>query len=72
MGNNVRVWDKHANFIVNEGNATSEDVLDLMLKMYTLVKEKFTIELTPEIVFIGDKSKNEEEICKILYKKTRK
>lgn len=71
-GNNVRVWDNHANFIVNEGNASSCDVLELMLKMYTAVKENFTIELTPEIVFIGNKTEKEEEICNILYKKTQK
>lgn len=69
---NVRVWDNHANFIVNKGNATSEDVLDLMFKMYNSVKDNFTIELAPEIIFIGDKTKKEEEICKIIYKKTQR
>lgn len=69
---NVKVWDNHANFIVNKGNATSEDVLELMVKMYNTVKEKFTIELEPEIVFIGDKTKKEDELCKIIYKKIRK
>ena len=69
---NVKVWDNHANFIINKGNATSEDVLELMAKMHNAVKEKFTIELQPEIVFIGDKTKKEEELCKILYKKTQK
>ena len=71
-GNNVEVWKNHANFIVNTGNATSQDILDMMFKMYTLVKDTFTIELTPEIVFIGDKNKEEEKICNILYKKTQK
>ena len=69
---NVRVWDNHANFIVNKGNATSEDILDLMFKMYNSVKDNFTIELAPEIIFIGDKTKKEEEICKIIYKKTQR
>ena len=64
----VRVWDKHANFIVNKGNATSEDVLELMVKMYQAVKDIYTIELKPEIIFIGDKTKKEEELCNILYK----
>ena len=68
----AKVWDTHANFIVNTGNATSEDILDLMLKMYTSVKEMFTIELVPEIIYIGEKNKKEEEICKILYPKNRK
>ena len=69
---NVEVWSKHANFIVNKGTASSEDVLELMVKMFETVKERFTIELVPEIIFIGNKSKKEEELCKILYKKTQK
>lgn len=62
------VWENHANFIVNDKNATSEDVLELMLKMYNEVKNKYTLELIPEIKFFGIKSKREEEICNILYK----
>ena len=68
----VKVWDKHANFIVNKGSATSEDVLDLMAKMFTAVKENYKIELIPEIIFIGDKTTKEEELCKILYQKIQK
>ena len=68
----VKVWDKHANFIVNKGNATSEDVLELMAKMFTAVKENYKIELIPEIIFIGDKTTKEEELCKILYQKIQK
>ncbi len=68
----VKVWDKHANFIVNKGNATSEDVLELMSKMFTAVKENYRIELTPEIIFIGDKTQKEEELCKMLYQKNQK
>lgn len=69
---NAKVWNNHANFIINKGNATSEDILELMVKMHNAVKEKFTIELTPEIIFIGDKTKKEENLCKILYKKMQK
>lgn len=69
---NVKVWEKHANFIVNTGNATSEDILELIYKMYTTVKDTYTIELEPEIRFIGKKNKREEEICKQIYKKTQK
>ena len=72
FNNHAKIWENHANFIVNTGNATSEDILDLMLQMYTAVKEKFTIELTPEIIFIGNKTKKEEEICKIIYPKIQK
>ena len=69
---NVKVWQKHANFIVNTGNATSENVLELIFKMYETVKNTYTIELEPEIKFVGKKNKREEEICKQIYKKTLK
>ena len=68
----VKIWDKHANFIVNKGGASSEDVLEIMVKMFTAVKEKYRIELQPEIIFIGDKTKKEEELCKIIYQKKQK
>lgn len=68
----VAVWQKHANFIINKGEATSEDVLELMLLMQRKVKSAYTIELTPEIRFIGDMNKHEEEICQELYKKIQK
>lgn len=69
---NVEVWQKHANFITNKGGATSEEVLLMMYEMYKLVKDAYTIELEPEIIFVGKKNKKEEELCKILYKKIQK
>jgi UDP-N-acetylmuramate dehydrogenase len=66
--NGVRVWEKHANFIVNTENGTSEDILELIYKMYKKVKEMYTIELEPEIRYIGKKTKREDEICKQIYK----
>ena len=69
---NVMVWNRHANFIVNKGNASSEDVLNMMFKMFTAVKNNYTIELKPEIIFLGDKTGKEEELCQILYQKTQK
>ena len=64
----VKVWDKHANFLINKGNATSLDILEMMVKMQKAVKDTYTIDLTPEIIFIGDKTEKEEELCNILYK----
>lgn len=64
----AKVWENHANFIINKGEATSTDVLELMLKMYKEVKNKYTVELRPEVKFFGEKSKREVEICNILYK----
>lgn len=65
----VRVWEGHANFIVNDNNGTSCDVLELMYKMYQLVKDKYNIELEPEIKFLGGKNQRENELWKILNKK---
>ena len=63
----AKVWENHANFIVNDGNATSTDVLKLMCEMKKRVKEKFNITLIPEICFLGHKNKEEEKLCQILY-----
>ena len=62
----AKVWENHANFIVNKGDATSEDILTLMVMMYNAVKNQYTIELKPEIIFLGDKTEKEEELWNIL------
>lgn len=51
----VKVWENHANFIVNHNDGTSQDVINLMREMQKRVKEKFDIELIPEIRFLGEK-----------------
>lgn len=50
----VKVWENHANFIVNHNDGTSKDVISLMREMQKRVKEKFDIELKPEIRFLGE------------------
>lgn len=65
----ARVWENHANFIINDGSATSLDVLRLMFEMHKMVKEKYNIELKPEVRFLGGNNEEEVEICKILYQK---
>lgn len=62
----VRVWENHANFIINDGNGTSLDVLRLMNEMYSKVKEMFNIELKPEVRFLGGNNEEEVMICKKL------
>ena len=64
----AKVWDNHANFIINKGGATSEDILTLMVMMYNAVKSQYTIELIPEIIYVGDKNNKEEELWNILYR----
>lgn len=67
--NNAKVWQNHANFIINENSATSEDILNLMLLMYNKVSETYQIKLKPEVIYIGNNSKEEENIWKILNQK---
>lgn len=62
----AKVYDKHANFIINYDNASSKDVLTLMNKMCSKVKEKYTIELRPEIKYIGDENTEEYGLWKQL------
>ena len=44
----------HANFFVNEKEATAEDVRRLMARAWHVVKEKYDVELEPEVELIGD------------------
>ena len=46
------VSEKHANFIINDGSATSEDVLQLIDMIRTQVFKRFNIELELEIVVL--------------------
>lgn len=43
----------HANFIENIGGATSEQIVRLMDKAAAMVKDRFGIDLEPEVEFIG-------------------
>lgn len=63
----ARVFERHANFIVNINDATSTDVLELMNMMFEGVKEKYDIELKPEVRFFGIKSEKEIALCKKLF-----
>ncbi len=45
---------KHSNFIVNNGEASAENVLDLIEHVQEVVKEKTGIELEREIIVVGD------------------
>ena len=56
------IFENHANFILNKENATSSDVINLMYKMYTKVKDKYTIQLKPEIIYIGNQGTKEHQL----------
>lgn len=47
------VSKKHAGFVVNTGNATAKDVLELIKYVQKVVYEKFNINIEPEIEIIG-------------------
>lgn len=49
----AQISTKHANFIVNLGNAKARDVIDLMVETRRRVREETGIELRPEIHFWG-------------------
>lgn len=50
------VSTEHANFIVNNGNATETDFLELAIKIKRIVFEKTGIYLQPEVEFANDLS----------------
>lgn len=53
----AQVSEKHANFIVNAGNATAQDIEDLINEVRATVLQQTGIELHPEVRIVGEKSK---------------
>ena len=49
----AHIFEKHANIIVAGSACTAADVHQLAEKMTAAVKEKFNIQLTPEVRFLG-------------------
>ncbi len=62
----VHVWENHANFIINDNDGTSLDVLLLMDKMSSVVEAEYGIKLIPEVRYLGGNNKIEEELCEKL------
>ena len=50
--NHVGVWDKQALVLVHYGGGKPQEILDLMKKIQDSVKEKFEIEIKPEVNII--------------------
>ena len=59
----AQISERHANFILNLGGATAEDVLQLMKIARSKVLEKFGISLEPEVKLIGFS----EQACRQVY-----
>ena len=49
----ARFSEKHANFVENTGAATTADVVALMAEGRRRVRERFGVELEPEVQFLG-------------------
>lgn len=47
------VSEKHANFIVNNGNATATDIETLMIYVQDYVEQRYGIRLQPEVCIVG-------------------
>ncbi|MCA9807297.1 MAG: UDP-N-acetylmuramate dehydrogenase [Cyanobacteria bacterium HKST-UBA06] len=58
----ARISELHANFIVNDGSATSTDVLRLMLKMKTAIEAHYPFKVYPENRFVGQPSDEEARL----------
>jgi len=51
----AEVSTKHGGFIINTGNARADDVLDLIKWIQKAAKEKFGVDLHPEIRIVGER-----------------
>lgn len=49
----AKVSEKHCGFVINKNQATATDILDVMKEVEKRVKEKFGVELEPEVIFLG-------------------
>ena len=50
----AQISEVHANFIINLGSATAQNVLDLIHLVQQTVKDQLHLDLEPEISFIGE------------------
>ena len=50
----ARVSSKHANFVENTGNATAEDVRQLVAQLQERAMDRFGVALEPEIEMVGE------------------
>ncbi|MCC6643236.1 UDP-N-acetylmuramate dehydrogenase [Candidatus Peregrinibacteria bacterium] len=58
------ISEKHGNFLMNDGNATMLDVLELCLEIQKAVWEKFEVKLQREVALVGEHGYIEDEFAK--------
>ena len=56
----AHISEKHANFFVNDGDASAEDVRALIAEAWNAVRERFAIDLELEVELVGDWRFDEE------------
>ena len=59
----AKISEKHANFFINDGDATSKDMLMLIKKAHKDVKDKFNVNLSLEVKLMGFNEKEIEGLC---------
>jgi len=52
----ARISDVHANFMINDGHATSRDMLELIRTAQSEVETRFGIRLEPEVRIVGEET----------------
>ena len=50
----AQISEKHCGFVINKGNATATEISTLMKNVTQIVKEKFGVELEPEVILLGE------------------
>jgi UDP-N-acetylmuramate dehydrogenase len=55
----AEISSKHANFILNKGNATAKNILDLIAVIKSTVKEQFGVTLECEVIILGNSRENQ-------------
>ena len=59
----AKISEKHANFFINDGDASSRDMLMLIKKAHKEVKDKFNVNLSLEVKLMGFDEKEIEGLC---------
>ena len=59
----AKISEKHANFFINDGDASSRDMLMLIKKAHKEVKDKFNVNLSLEVKLMGFNEEEIEELC---------
>jgi len=50
----ARISSKHGNFIINQGNASAADIIELVLLVQEYVSKMFNKVLIPEVIIVGE------------------